>query len=633
MSEGAQGGEAVTPRQRGEDRDAPEDPEDEDGTSLDAHAVNRARAAARDGEIDTEQYKDYLRGEDGARGEDGPEDGTAYSPTTLAGISEALHQDSLALYDGRRETVEAVAAEEEVAFEERVLALTAARQEVATLEAEAATLETLEEHEDFVEEGVDSIDGDGVVESDGGDVDQIDGLTQSDIDQRQIAIDAEIAESTAEIDLLAATFTDEEEAILREASESDEGFAFTAVEGYEPITLDDEVVDKVLADAERFENPAAAGTETETGTEGADAAPETPPYVPPADPELLALAGNPESGVLNGPPENYGFNEGGELVYYAQPGDGYWHAAEAVDPPAGQDFQTHWMNTWTENSMRNHGVPNEQFVGVGQPVVIPGYTRDGLLAVYAPPPVDTDGGGADGGTDGAGTDGTGESGETGDTGAGGESAQEFPPAGTGTPVAAVRSTIGPEGSVTLLVEGEELEVPQSAFVPGGAEGSSYATVPYGGMDVIIAQHRNTGPEQGMVFELVVPTSSGEPSSDEDEEAGEEDPNATVQVGEHEVLATGIDSVETSGGGANVYYNGEQVAHVYTDNTFDASAGDRTDELIQAMLADGSLVVGGEGGDGDRDYTLNGVEVEDGSALELALETLTDHYLDGEDALR
>jgi hypothetical protein len=81
--------------------------------------------------------------------------------------------------------------------------------------------------------------------------------------------------------------------------------------------------------------------------------------------------------------DRFSFNDAGELVYAAQPGDGYWQAAEHVRPPAGSDFDSHWRAIWCENSMRTRGVADDPFVAIDQEIVIPGYTLDGMSDAMA----------------------------------------------------------------------------------------------------------------------------------------------------------------------------------------------------------------------------------------------------------
>jgi hypothetical protein len=109
----------------------------------------------------------------------------------------------------------------------------------------------------------------------------------------------------------------------------------------------------------------------------APAAPAAP--APPTDAQLLDAAA--DAGIIDpGARARFSFAESGELVYAAQPGDGYWQAAEHVRPPVGQDFGQHWMATWNQNSSRRYGRPDEQLVTIDQPVTFPGYTRESLLA-------------------------------------------------------------------------------------------------------------------------------------------------------------------------------------------------------------------------------------------------------------
>ncbi|MCB0878634.1 MAG: hypothetical protein KDC46_06595 [Thermoleophilia bacterium] len=573
-----------------------------------------------------------------------------YDATGRALIAEQLGEESARFKDAEDEQLAGRARDEQtdqdqqrvdfagMSAEERAVAYQTTISEQALLKREADVLDggLTGTPTDL---GAVDIDDDGH----GGD---LEGLDNDDRDARQEEIQRELARLTDLDDQIAGTFTDEE----LDALAAKRSVAVTGENGDETsYELSDDLLgnlrdhrDRVAADRPELVPDAAVADQPDPeGAGGADPTDpaadtsgtteaggagdaQTPP--PPSDDELLDAAA--ADGVIDANArDRFTFNEQGELTYAAQPGDGYWQAAEHVAPPAGEDFATHWRNTWTENSMRNQGVPDEQFVGVDQPVVIPGYTRDQFTAAYAPQPQTDSAGGADG-------------------------AEPTPPPRPED----VEVTGHQDGdTTTLTVDGHEVTVQESDFAGGvctvdgtlvdhadvhvDAEGGGYdATIERTrGLDGSDPRYTTTGTAPAAAGDApATDPGSTDPGTEDSgatdtgstDAAADVDPDATVMVGGHEVYAHGVDAAPTSGGGVNLYNEGRQLVHVYDDGGIQLAAG-TTEADVQAFVSQ-QLLYTDPDDTGARQYGYEiGADVyrvDDAEAVQ-GLDILLDYFLD------
>jgi hypothetical protein len=586
--------------------------------------------------------------------------------TQRAMIAEQLAEEAARFKDAQEEQLQGRIDEEKrndkdqaavdfsgMSAEERAVLAQNVASEQALLKREADVLAGGTSGEATDLEAID-VDEDG----EGGD---IEGLDNEDREARHAEIDSEIARLEDLDEQIAATFTDEElDSIagsqLQVDSEDGSSVAWN---------IDDEMVDHLRSQRDRVaeERPelvpsapvadqpvpaGAAGAEEPAVDPAADAgAPQSASAPAPLTDDQL-LDGAASVGIIDPAARGqFAFNEAGELTYAAQPADGYWHAAEHVAPPAGQDFNTHWRNMWGENSMRNHGVPDEQFVATGQAIVIPGYHRDDFVRFFTPPTP-----AAEEGADAAPSE---------------DQAGATAPAAESVPVSGTT-----EGDTTVLqVGGETVNVPESDFrgeclpdgtlvdrvdVPVGGEGGYVATVqrtmsiddPASAQYAVIATATATPsvPEEAPAPDGDQPAGdepAPQPTSDQESQPAATGPapelvaqdveqDGIVDVGGDEVYIYGADVVSDASGAANVYSDGVPVATVAPDGGVTLAEGS-TDANVQALLSQQLLI---EDADADGQYEfayVSGDEayvVEDPAHVE-RLNQLLAYYAETEEA--
>lgn len=363
--------------------------------------IELALEDAADGKTEDRGYED----EDAARARED----RGLSPiehadaTQRAMIAEQLAEESARFKDAQEEQLQGRLDEEKrnendqavvdfsgMTAEERAVLYQNVANEQALLKREADVLDGGTSGEATDLEAVD-VDDDG----EGGD---IEGLDNEDREARSAEIDGEIARLEDLDEQIAATFTDEElDGLAGTQLQVDSADGSSVA-----WEVDEDLLERMRSQRDRVAEerpdlvpsapvadqpipPGAFGAEEPAVDPTVDAgAPQDAPAPAPLTDEQL-LDGAASVGIIDPAARGqFAFNESGELTYAAQPADGYWHAAEHVAPPVGQDFDTHWRNIWGENSMRNHGVPNEDFVATGQAIVIPGYHRDDFVRFFTP---------------------------------------------------------------------------------------------------------------------------------------------------------------------------------------------------------------------------------------------------------